>query len=172
LRRRLVEDPVVLRRHLSADELDVLSRERTEITRQLDENFGLTLEVRAEGALAYDADGALTDIEFPGSGSLKQASLLLIGEIVDRTVDDSTALHATWPIVDAILGQLVARHSRTWKSDYTDSVATLRGDVVGLLQALHLAECDDTGLTLFAAAGRYRPNAVVIPRLDLKATQP
>jgi uncharacterized protein (TIGR02678 family) len=172
LRRRLVEDPVVLRRHLSADELDVLSRERTEITRQLDDNFGLTLEVRAEGALAYDADGSLTDIEFPGGGSLKQACLLLIGEIVDRTVDDSTAMLVTWPIVDAILGELVDRYSRAWKSDYTDSVATLRDDVVGLLEALHLAEYDDAGLTLFAAAARYRPNAVVTPRLDLKATQP
>jgi uncharacterized protein (TIGR02678 family) len=172
LRRRLVEDPVVLRRDLSAEELDVLSRERSEITRQLDENFGLTLEVRAEGVLAYDADGALSDIEFPGSGSLKQASLLLIGELVDRTVDDSTALHVTWSTVDAILGELVSRHSRAWKADYTDSVATLRDDVVRLLEALHLAECDDIGLTLFAAAARYRPNAVSIPRLEAEVQQP
>ncbi len=32
----------------------MLSRERTDLARHLDENFGLVLEVRAEGALAYD----------------------------------------------------------------------------------------------------------------------
>ena len=54
LRRRLVENPAVFRAELPDDELDVLSRERNELARHLDENFGLVLEVRAEGVLAYD----------------------------------------------------------------------------------------------------------------------
>jgi len=57
LRQRLVESPAVFRAELPDDELDVLSRERTELARHLDENFGLVLEVRAEGALAYDPAG-------------------------------------------------------------------------------------------------------------------
>ena len=81
LRQRLVESPAVFRAELPDDELDVLSRERHELARQLDENFGLVLEVRAEGVLAYDPSGALTDLDFPGSGSAKQAALLLLDEL-------------------------------------------------------------------------------------------
>src|SRR5436190_58444 len=50
LRRRLVESPAVFRAELPADEVDVLSRERHDLAKHLDENFGLVLEVRAEGA--------------------------------------------------------------------------------------------------------------------------
>ncbi len=84
LRQRLVENPAVFRAELPDDELDVLSRERSELARHLDENFGLVLEVRAEGALAYDPAseaGGLTDIDFPGGGSTKQAALLLLDEL-------------------------------------------------------------------------------------------
>ena len=76
-----VENPAVFRAELPDDELDVLSRERHELARHLDENFGLVLEVRAEGALAYDPSGAaggLTDLDFPGTGSARQAALLLL----------------------------------------------------------------------------------------------
>src|SRR5207253_439763 len=73
LRRKLVENPFVRREDLTDAERDVLSRERSELTRVLGENFGLTLEVRAEGVLAYDSSGSLTDIAFPGSGTVKQA---------------------------------------------------------------------------------------------------
>ena len=45
---RLAESPAVFRAELPDDELDVLSRERTELARHLDENFGLVPEVRGE----------------------------------------------------------------------------------------------------------------------------
>lgn len=157
LRRRLVEDPVVLRADMSPEELDVLSRERSELTRHLDENFGLTLEVRAEGALAYDIEGSMTDIAFPGPGSLKQAALLLLGEVVNRADGAPAGLSVSWPDVDAILGELAERHTRAWKSDYTGSVDVLRSDVVALLAALGIASADDTGVTISPVAARYRP---------------
>lgn len=153
LRRRLVENPVVFRHELSPDELDALSRERSELTRQLEENFGLTLEVRAEGALAYDASGALTDIDFPGTGSLKQAALLLLDELVA----ESSSEPAPRPLVMQILTKLTTENRRTWRAAYVDSVEQLRADVVALLTALRLATETPDGLVVHPPAARYRP---------------
>jgi len=118
LRQRLVENPAVFRAELPDDELDVLSRERHELARHLDENFGLVLEVRAEGVLAYDPSGTLTDLDFPGAGSAKQAALLLLDELTMALqpsaesavlVDGSPlpAALAAWSQVDAVLGELI-----------------------------------------------------------------
>ncbi|MFC8385756.1 TIGR02678 family protein [Nocardia sp. NPDC057272] len=158
LRRRLVEEPVVLRSDLDPDELDVLSRERSELTRMLGDAFGLVLEVRAEGALGYDPAASLSDIEFPGTGSAKQAALLLIGALLDL-MDDSTAgsMEFAWPVVDSVLADLVRAYGRAWRSEYADAPEVLRDDTVALLTALRLAESTPDVLVLNAAAARYRP---------------
>jgi uncharacterized protein (TIGR02678 family) len=168
LRRRLVENPALFRADLPGDELDVLSRERNEVARQLDENFGLVLEVRAEGVLAYDPSGTLTDLDFPGSGSAKQAALLLLDELVtamrpaaeSAVLVDGTLLPGTlapWPRVDEALTSLLARYRSAWKGAYGQSLDVLRGDVVGLLTALRLAQPLDEGLAVFPFAARYQP---------------
>jgi uncharacterized protein (TIGR02678 family) len=170
LRRRLVESPAVFRAELPDDELDVLSRERTELARHLDENFGLVLEVRAEGALAYDpASGvsSLTDVDFPGSGSAKQAALLLLDELSAATpLPDGTvvigghavpALLVHWERVGTVLGELAHRYRAVWKGDYTESPDILRTEVVELLSALRLAQPMDDGLAVFPFAARYQP---------------
>ena len=177
LRQRLVENPAVFRAELPDDELDVLSRERHELARHLDENFGLVLEVRAEGALAYDPSGAaggLTDLDFPGSGSAKQAALLLLDELAgalqpspeSQVVIDGRPLPATlapWPQVDAVLRDLAARYRAAWKGAYAESLDVLRTDVVGLLTALHLARGTDDGLAIFPFAARYQPQVTTHP---------
>ena len=169
LRQRLVENPAVFRAELGDDELDVLSRERHELTRHLDENFGLVLEVRAEGVLAYDPSGALTDLDFPGSGSAKQAALLLLDELTtalqpsaeSAVLVDGSLLPGTlasWPLVDAVLGDLAARHRNVWKGAYGESLDILRSDVVDLLTALRLGRPTDDGLAIFPFAARYQPH--------------
>ncbi|WP_405180624.1 TIGR02678 family protein [Nocardia sp. NBC_01377] len=168
LRRRLTEDPAVLREHLTPEELDVLSRERSELARLLNDNFGLTLEVRAEGALAYDPADSLSDIDFPGSGTVKQAALLLIGELVDRDngqpcPDDEFA----WDTVEKVLTVLIERHQRVWKAEYAGAPHRLRADIVVLLAALGLAESRPTGMRLLAPAYRYRPRVTTSTQLTL-----
>lgn len=172
LRRRLVENPVVLRADLGADERDVLSRERTDLTRQLEESFGLTLEVRAEGALAYDASGGLSDVDFPGTGSLKQAALLLLDELiggdqggVSAAADSSDRFDAPicWQRVDMIVAELVQRYRKSWKNAYIDSAEHLREDIVSLLASLSLAEPTNAGLRVFPPAARYRPTVRAMP---------
>ncbi|MFI2473501.1 TIGR02678 family protein [Nocardia xishanensis] len=161
LRRRLTEDPVVLRRDLSPEELDVLSRERSELARLLSDNFGLTLEVRAEGALAYDPADSLSDIDFPGAGTVKQAALLLIGVLTEQADEyDTTGIEVAWPVVDAAVAELLDRYRRVWKSEYADDAARLRKDMAVLLMSLRLAEIGETGLCLLPPAFRYRPHVV------------
>lgn len=168
LRQRLVENPAVFRAELADDELDVLSRERNELARHLDENFGLVLEVRAEGALAYDPSGTFTDLDFPGSGSAKQAALLLLDELTTALQPSAESavlvggtrlpgVSAPWPQVDDILTELATRFRSAWKNAYSESVGALRADVVGLLTALRLAQPTSSGLVVFPFAARYQP---------------
>ena len=160
----------MFRAELPDDELDVLSRERTELARHLDENFGLMLEVRAEGALAYDPAsgvGGLTDVDFPGSGSAKQAALLLLDELgAGAPPPDSTvviggravpAILMPWAGVNSVLDDLVTKHQSVWKTAYRESPDILRTEVVALLAALRLAEPTDGGLAVFPFAARYQP---------------
>jgi uncharacterized protein (TIGR02678 family) len=176
LRQRLVESPAVFRAELPDDELDVLSRERTELARHLDENFGLVLEVRSEGALAYDpasGTGGLTDVDFPGSGSAKQAALLLLDQLsADSPAPDTTvvigghavpALLVSWTRVDTVLGELANRHQAAWKDSYAESPDILRAEVVELLSALRLAQPTDGGLAVFPFAARYQPKVTIRP---------
>jgi len=168
LRQRLVENPALFRVELPEDELDVLSRERHELARQLDENFGLVLEVRAEGVLTYDPSGTLTDLEFPGVGRVKQAALLLLDELAAALAPSGESLVlmdgqpwpgilAAWPQVENVLAGLAIRYPRVWQDDPD----ALRTEVVDLLAALRLARALDQGLAVFPFAARYQPQVRV-----------
>jgi uncharacterized protein (TIGR02678 family) len=169
LRRKLIENPLVRREDLTDGERDVLSRERSELTRVLVENFGLALEVRAEGALTYDFTGNLTDIAFPGNGRIKQAALLLLGELIERrapttgspaVLDDGEVvpgIAVTWDEVDAALAALATRHARAWGNALADQPGGLRAEVVTLLGELGLTRATTAGLVVHPAAARYRP---------------
>ncbi|MGW0902848.1 TIGR02678 family protein [Streptomyces sp. NPDC002853] len=163
LRRKLVENPLVRRRELSEAERDVLSRERSDLTRLLEEHFGLVLEVRAEGALAYAEDGPASDIEFPGPGTVRQAALLLIDAVLADGVAQENRLEAhdgvwcSWSRVEASLEELAGAHGKAWSSLYTSDLRRLRDDVSDLLAAMSLVTVDEAGLRLEAVAARYRP---------------
>ena len=174
LRRKLVENPLVRREDLTDAELDVLSRERTELTRVLDDAFGLVVEVRAEGAIAYDPDRELSDIEFPGTGTVKQAALLLIDALLQvhqpaagavATVSGRTSPGqlCAWAEVDALLADLSRRYAKVWGADYVKDPGRLRDDTVALLAAVSLATPGDTGLVVHPAAARYRPHVQPAP---------
>lgn len=167
LRRKIAEDPVLSRDDLTPAERDVLSRERVDTARQLGDAFGLVLEVRAEGLLGYAPDDGMTDIDFPGPGTRKQAALLLINALTDigrptpattATVDGRTVpgLHTDWADVDDALADLTSRYRKSWGA-VADDIPALRGDIVDLLASLSLATATETGLVLHPAAGRYQP---------------
>lgn len=174
LRRRLVENPLVQRESLTESERDALSRERNDITQSLGDAFGLVLEVRAEGALAYDREEEMTDAAFPGNGTIRQAALLLLDALVDTLRPSAGAetriggrsvpgVLASWEVVAENLEHLAERNARSWRSEVTGDLARLRADVVQVLTSVSLATVTDDGLVLHPACARYRPEPVRIP---------
>ncbi|MCP2315506.1 TIGR02678 family protein [Nocardia amikacinitolerans] len=85
VRRALVERPVVYAEDLAPEERPVLAQERTVADVEL--FTGLRAERRAEGVALIDTSGRLSDVRFPGTGTLAQVALLLVGEIADVVLD-------------------------------------------------------------------------------------
>ncbi|WP_327118388.1 TIGR02678 family protein [Nocardia sp. NBC_01730] len=85
VRRALAERPVVYADDLAPEERPVLAQER--IVADVELFTGLRAERRAEGVALIDTSGRLSDIRFPGTGTLAQVALLLAGEIADRVLD-------------------------------------------------------------------------------------
>ncbi|MCZ2810120.1 TIGR02678 family protein [Modestobacter sp. VKM Ac-2979] len=175
LRRKLVENPLVRREDLTDGERDALSRDRTDLARSLEEHLGLLLEVRAEGALAYDPDREVTDTEFPGQGRARQAALLTVDELLRRheprggttaTIDGRTVPGqlCVWDEVDEVIADLAAQHGKAWGPDWAADTAGLRAEVVDLLTALSLATAPADGLVLHPATARHRATVEAPPR--------
>ncbi|MGK8522825.1 TIGR02678 family protein [Nocardia asteroides] len=85
VRRALVEQPVVYAEDLAPEERPVLAQDR--VVADVELFTGLRAERRAEGVALIDTSGRLSDVRFPGAGTLAQVALLLVGEIADRVLD-------------------------------------------------------------------------------------
>lgn len=85
-RRLVLENPVAY--YADADE-ELLGQLRAPaLTEDLERLTGLAVERRAEGVALIDTSGRLSDLRFPGGGTVAQAALLLaarISEAVQRT---------------------------------------------------------------------------------------
>ncbi|GAA2019695.1 TIGR02678 family protein [Nocardioides kribbensis] len=174
LRRRLAEHPLSRREALTEGEADALSRERREVARALDDAFGLTLEVRLEGALAYDPDDELTDVEFPGQGTVRQAALLILDALVDTLRPEAGAtavvgdvqvpgVLAPWEMVADDVEDLAVRNAKAWRAEVTGDLGRLTDEVIAVLEAVSLATATAEGLVLHPACYRYRPEPVRTP---------
>lgn len=85
VRRSLVERPVVYTEDLAYHERPLLLQDR--VIAEVELFTGLRAERRAEGIALIDVSGRLSDVRFPGTGTLAQVALLLAGEIADRVLD-------------------------------------------------------------------------------------
>lgn len=168
LRVRLVEEPVLYRHDLTAEEWDELRRRQADEARIVEEMFGLQIEARAEGVAAIDSDGDLSDVRFPGSGTVHHAALLLIGamcqagQIRPSTGDDPSPDGWTaWDALATTMGALAEPHARRWKADLVERPDQLLREVIDLLVSLRLAETglddgDRAVARLLPAAARFR----------------
>ena len=174
LRRKLIENPLVRREDLTAPERDVLSRERTELTHVLDDLFGLTLEVRLEGALCYDTDDELTDVNFPGEGTTAWVALLLVNALVDdlKVAPNSTAeldgrtvpgAMAPWAMVDAGVELLIETYGDSFGAAHVADPPALRAGAVALLESVSVARSTPGGLLLHPVCARYQPEPQRVP---------
>jgi uncharacterized protein (TIGR02678 family) len=156
VRRRLVETPVVYVDELTDDERDWLRRNQRREQRIFEDLFGLDAEIRAEGVALLDPQGELSDIDFPGTGTVPWAALLLLERLVGALVPDGRSAVIPDGLIDTVLGELVERHRRAWAAAYADSPELLRHAVIELLTRMRLIEpAEDGGRRLLAAAARY-----------------
>lgn len=173
VRRKLTEEAAVLADDLNPDEWSWLRQYQRREAKILEEAFGLELEVRAEGVAAIDPEGRLSDITFPGTGTLGQAALLTSAELARRLSPttlppprDGVIASVDIPegLVAEVVIDLLAEHGARWRNDYKEHPENLVSDVTDLLVAMGLVWRQGDSLRLRAVAARYRP--------QVSATQP
>jgi uncharacterized protein (TIGR02678 family) len=157
VRRRLAETPAVLLDELTDDEREWLRGREHQEAEEFADFLGLQAEIRAEGMALFDPAGELSDLDFPGTGPLAQAALLLIERLVEqlRPVPcDRASQTAGEPVtgvpvtgvpvpdaaIDGVLGDIVDEYGRRahWCADYLSDRTAFRRDVLHLLHRMHL----------------------------------
>ena len=149
MRARILEEPVVYRDDFDADEWSQLRRRLGEESEYFDEMFGLHIEARAEGVMAVDPGGELTDVRFPLTGTVGHAALLLadrLSRIGDRPVVRGVAVD--------IVAELAAEHRSYW-SQLAQSPERLADEALELLADHRLVDLVDDEVVVLPAAARY-----------------
>jgi uncharacterized protein (TIGR02678 family) len=164
VRRRLAESPVLSADALTEEQAEWWRRGRNREREWFADRLGLDLELRAEGAVAIDPAGELTDVEFPGGGSARQLALLVVealagqlraaaresepaGRIWRRAESDLVAETAS-----AVLAEWGAGLKKEHRADHAVALAEARAVLVGA--GLVRLEADGAWL-VHAAAARY-----------------
>lgn len=163
VRRRLVETPVVYVAELTDEERDWLRRNQRREQRIFEDLLGLDTEIRAEGVALADPEGELSDIEFPGGGTVAWAALLVLERLVALAADGrerGAGVPVPSGVIEAELHVLIDRHRAAWSKRYTDSPVLLQDAVTGLLRDMRLIDegtAGTTGWLVLPAAARYAP---------------
>lgn len=170
VRRRLVESPVLSVESLTEDQAEWWRRNRNREREWFADRLGLDLELRAEGAVAIDPDGELTDVEFPGGGSARQLALLLLERLADDlrpAAREATAPERVWrrvgaEVVASTLGEVLAEWGAGMRKEYREDAVAALADARAVLVAAGLVRLDPDGTWLLHAAGaRYTVRASI-----------
>lgn len=149
MRARILEEPVVYRGDFEADEWSELRRRLGEEVGFFDEMFGLHIEARAEGVMAVDPDGDLSDVRFPRTGTIGHAALLLAGHLARV---DGTSVQRNEVV--AVVADFAAEHRSYW-SQMADIPERLTDEALSLLADHRLVELDGDEVVVLPAAARY-----------------
>ena len=172
-RRRLVESPILTTTELAADHAEWWARNRNREREWYSDQLGLSVELRAEGALALDPDEELTDVEFPARGRTSHLALLLLEAVVEdvRAVSlDAGNLPSTraWHSVgrdriDELAHPVLAQWAKGLRRDQREDPAGAVAESLRLLESVGLvrrAPGDAADVWhVHTAAFRYRPVA-------------
>ncbi len=177
VRRQLVERPVLSVEDLTEEQRGWWRRNREREREWFSRWLGLELEIRAEGALAVDPEGELTDLVFPGPGSTKHFALLLLAELTEAArhggglsgaePGDGKDAPRTWvPVAASTARSAGDRVFRTWRrglrKDHQADPDALFDEAVQLLGTTGLVRCEDAGVWVHGAAARYAPRAELV----------
>lgn len=154
--RALVSEPVVYRSDLTDGEIEYLNSQEQRLRRLLRDTFGLTLETRAEGWVAVDTEGGLTDESFPSLNAPRAAALAVVDASRARRSPDGTCVWSA----DELTVFVAGLHSRfsNWPLDPgdEDGAAKLAVEAAQVLVTMRLARPADEGaLVVLVAAGRF-----------------
>ncbi len=156
VRRKLVENPVVLYADLPAEQAEWLRRNQRKESVLLETSFGLYTESRAEGVLAADPEDYLTDLYFPGTSTVARIALLALPELLsDEPVGTRHPVERV-KLVE-VCSRLVEDYPAAWSKQFTDDLESLADEVLELLRRMGLAVSTEDGWLLNAAAHRWIP---------------
>ena len=167
LMRRLAEEPVLYLEDLEEAERTYLTSQRHYLLGQVTAQAGLAVEVRREGLAAIDPAGRLSDLAFPGTGTLSHAALLLAECLAARA---RGAVNPSQPVskeeLSDVMDRLLARHGHLWSRRYRDDpdgAGRLLAAALGLLEQMGLIVRRDGAVAALPALARFR---VTEPRKD------
>jgi hypothetical protein len=159
VRRRLVEDPVVLYCDLPAREAEYLRAHQRDEDFWLDRYFGLQAEIRSEGIAVVDPDGGLTDLPFPSGSTVGRMALLALAHLLEVAAPASEGRYlVTGGQVQDVCRRLSERYPAAWAKDESSNLERLATRVSDLLVQVGLARrADDDTVLLSPAVGRWQP---------------
>ncbi|MDF5752431.1 TIGR02678 family protein [Spongiactinospora sp. TRM90649] len=160
VRRLLVETPVVYQHDLTEAEWAWLRRNQRREATVMAGFCGLEAEIRAEGVALVDPEEELTDVEFPGGGTVAWAALLLAGRLADELRPPSgepvTGVPIPPDLIRRVLAELTARYGTAWSGAHVGDPDLLARETLDLLARMRLVGRGDPPVLLPAAA-RYSP---------------
>jgi uncharacterized protein (TIGR02678 family) len=190
VRRKLVEDPLVLYADLPGDQADWLRRRARRESALLERCFGLVTETRIEGIAVTDPEDYLTDVVFPGASTVARIALLALPELLAEpdgpgdTAED-VADHSPDPEdrrdgrvsvsaerVRLACERLVADYPAAWSRQATEDIDRLAEATLDLLRELGLARAEPDGWSLAPAAHRWLPEPDERPSRDQPPPEP
>ena len=176
VRRRLVEDPVVLYADLPTEQADWLRRRARRESGLLESCFGLITETRAEGIAITDPEDYLTDLVFPGASTVSRVALLALPELL-ADAEELARADGRVPVdvaaLRAVCARLVEDYPAAWSKQATEDIGRLAEDVLDLLDAMGLAVLSaEDGWLLNPAAHRWLPEPDERPAREQPAPEP
>ncbi|HEX3780885.1 MAG TPA: TIGR02678 family protein [Pseudonocardiaceae bacterium] len=176
VRRRLVEDPVVLYADLPPEQADWLRRRARRESGLLESCFGLITETRAEGIAITDPEDYLTDLVFPGASTVSRLALLALPELL-ADAETGARPDGRVPIepeaLRAVCARLVEDYPAAWSKQATEDLTDLTRAVLDLLGAMGLAVLTaENGWLLSPAAHRWLPEPDERPARELPQPEP
>ncbi len=146
----LLEEPAVYREDLTESEWREYRHYRYREEPIFEEMFGMTIETRAEGMVAIDEDGGMTDEHFPrGGGTIPQAALLLVSQLAGTDREDFE-----WKEIVETVRHLAKQHRHYW-SALAREPEQLAHRAVKVLAGHRLVESAGGTVRLQPAAWRY-----------------
>ncbi|WP_367132078.1 TIGR02678 family protein [Saccharothrix sp. HUAS TT1] len=152
VRRKLVEDPVVLYADLPPEQAEWLRRNQRKESALLETCFGLRTECRVEGVLAADPEDYLTDLYFPGTSTVARLALLALPELSAADPRPDGRHEVDVAALREVCARLVEDYPTAWSKQFTEDLDRLVDEVLELLRRM--------GLAVPAAGGGWLLNAV------------